>query len=181
LVEFFVARFSKRTDVDRLMRAIRIQETDELVAPRDRPGRFMNNCAIFGIVGDSHSSIRHVIHQHEGLAPYLTVADGIENWHFYSTHSSPQDILDDLPKDCKAHAGRAPNIQFGTRMLFNQGRAALLRTALTRGYFDYPRRISLTDLALELGVTKSSLSQSLRRALKEVLTETLMHGPEYPT
>ena len=178
LVEFFVARFSKRTDVDRLMRAIRIQDTDELVAPHGQSAQFMKNCAVFGIVGDSHSSIRHIIHQHEGLAPYLTVANGIEKWHFYSTHSSARDILDDLPRDCKAHAGRTPEIQFGTRMLFNQNRAALLRTALTRGYFDYPRRISLTDLALELGVTKSSLSQSLRRALKEVLTETIMHDSE---
>jgi predicted DNA binding protein len=63
-------------------------------------------------------------------------------------------------------------------MLFNHGRVALLRTALARGYFDYPRRTSLTDLALELGVTKSSLSQSLRRALKDVLTETIVHGAE---
>jgi predicted DNA binding protein len=178
LVEFFVARFSKRTDVDRLMRAIRIQDTDELVAPHDHSAQFMNNCTIFGIVGDSHSSIRHVIHQHDGLAPYLTVANGVEKWHFYSTHSSPRDILDDLPRDCKAHVARAPKVQFGSRMFFSQSRAALLRTALTRGYFDYPRKISLTDLALELGVTKSSLSQSLRRALKEVLTETIMHDPE---
>ena len=178
LVEFFVARFSKTTDLNRLMRAIRIQDTDELVTPHDQSGQFMNNCTVFGILGDSHSSIRHVIHQHDGFAPYLTVANGIERWHFYSTHSSPQDILEDLPRDCKARAGKAPKIQFGARMLFNKDRVALLRTALTRGYFDYPRRVSLTDLALELGVTKSSLSQSLRRALKEVLTETIMHGVE---
>jgi len=178
LVEFFVARFSKRAEVDRLMRAIRIQDTDELVTPHEKFGQFMNNCTVFGIVGDSHSSIRHVIHQHDGFAPYLTVANGIERWHFYSTHSSPRDILADLPRDCKAHAGRAPKIQFGARMLFNHSRVALLRTALTRGYFDYPRRISLTDLAIELGVRKSSLSQSLRRALKEVLTETIVHDAE---
>jgi predicted DNA binding protein len=178
LVEFFVARFSKRTDVDRLMRAIRSQETDELVAPHDPSSQFMKNCTLFGIVGDSHSSIRHVIHRHDGFAPYLTVANGIESWHFYSTHNSPRDILEDLPKECKARAGRAPlspKSHFGEQMMLNHSRVALLRTALAKGYFDYPRRISLTDLALEFGVRKSSLSQSLRRALKEVLTETIMH------
>ena len=173
LVEFFVVRFSKKTDVNRLMRAIRIQDSDELVTLCDQSGQFMNNCAVFGIVGDSRSSIRHVIHHHGGFAPYLTVSNGIERWHFYSTQGSLREILQDLPDGCTAHAGRAP-IQFGPRMLINDARVALLRTALTRGYFDYPRRSSLTDLALDFGVTKSSLSQSLRRALKEVLTETIM-------
>lgn len=176
--------FSKREDVNRLMRAIRSQATDELVVPLDRSDHFVENCAVFGIIGDSHSSIRHVIHRHNGFAPYLTVADGVERWHFYSTHSSPQDILDDIPKSCKARVGRTPLLSkfHDAPMLVDHSRVALLRTALMRGYFDYPRRFSLTALALQLGVTKSSLSQSLRRALKEVLTETIMvYVEESPT
>lgn len=40
----------------------------------------------------------------------------------------------------------------------------LLRTALAEGYYDTPRRCSLTDLANEIGLAKSTVSETLHRA-----------------
>jgi hypothetical protein len=41
---------------------------------------------------------------------------------------------------------------------------AAVRTAYELGYFDIPRKASLEDVAAELGITASSLSERLRRA-----------------
>ncbi len=45
----------------------------------------------------------------------------------------------------------------------------VLRIALEKGYFDYPRRIKLEELAAHFGVAPSTLSEILRRGQKKVL------------
>lgn len=44
-----------------------------------------------------------------------------------------------------------------------------VRTAYELGYFEIPRRASLDDVAAELGITASSLSERLRRAQTELV------------
>ena len=48
-----------------------------------------------------------------------------------------------------------------------------LSTALERGYFDVPRRINLVELAAELGVSDTAVSQRVRRGLSGLLVSTL--------
>lgn len=48
-----------------------------------------------------------------------------------------------------------------------------LRTAYERGYFDIPRRTSLKELAIELDISQSSLSERLRRAQTQLIEETV--------
>lgn len=48
-----------------------------------------------------------------------------------------------------------------------------LRTAYELGYFEVPRRTSLTDVGAELGITASSASERLRRALTQLIQETV--------
>jgi predicted DNA binding protein len=38
-----------------------------------------------------------------------------------------------------------------------------------RGYFEVPRRATLSDLAREFGVTEQAISQRLRRAMNAVV------------
>jgi hypothetical protein len=47
----------------------------------------------------------------------------------------------------------------------------LLIAALERGYYDTPRRITLTELAAELGMASSTVSETLHRAEEIVLKE----------
>lgn len=49
-----------------------------------------------------------------------------------------------------------------------------LRVALERGYFDVPRRVNLQDLAEELGVSDTAVSQRLRRGIETILREFLV-------
>ncbi|BBD72688.1 bacterio-opsin activator [Sulfodiicoccus acidiphilus] len=48
-----------------------------------------------------------------------------------------------------------------------------LVAALETGYFDYPRRVSLSELANRLGVSASTLDEVLRRAEKNVISRYL--------
>jgi hypothetical protein len=48
-----------------------------------------------------------------------------------------------------------------------------LRVAYEMGYFDVPRRASLDDVAAELGVTASSVSERLRRAQTHLVETTV--------
>lgn len=45
----------------------------------------------------------------------------------------------------------------------------VLRTALARGYFETPRRISTAELAEEVEVSDYEITQHLRRAITKVL------------
>lgn len=48
-----------------------------------------------------------------------------------------------------------------------------LRTAYELGYFDIPRQASLEDIATELDISASSLSERLRRAETQLIEETV--------
>ncbi len=49
--------------------------------------------------------------------------------------------------------------------------ARVVSLAFELGYFDFPKKINLSDLAKKLGVSKSSLSETLRTAEEKILHE----------
>ncbi|MFC6875459.1 helix-turn-helix domain-containing protein [Halobellus marinus] len=53
-----------------------------------------------------------------------------------------------------------------------------LRIAYKRGYFEIPRQASLEDIAAELEISASSVSERLRRAQTELIEETV--APTWP-
>ena len=53
-----------------------------------------------------------------------------------------------------------------------------LRIAYERGYFEIPRQASLEDIAAELEISASSVSERLRRAQTELIEETV--APTWP-
>jgi len=57
--------------------------------------------------------------------------------------------------------------------LLSPAQEDLLRRAMTAGYFAVPRRINLTDLAKQLGKSKSSVSESIALIEKKLLESAL--------
>ncbi|MFB6110853.1 MAG: helix-turn-helix domain-containing protein [Halodesulfurarchaeum sp.] len=51
-----------------------------------------------------------------------------------------------------------------------------LETAAEAGFFDIPRRVTLDELAAELGVSPSALSERLRRGMRTLAETNLMYG-----
>lgn len=56
---------------------------------------------------------------------------------------------------------------------FSNAQYETLRVAIERGYLAIPRKITLQELAAELGVSDTAASQRLRRGLTTLLTATL--------
>jgi hypothetical protein len=55
--------------------------------------------------------------------------------------------------------------------LLTERQRELLETAVAAGYYETPRECTLTELADRLGMAKSSLSETLRRAERRVLSD----------
>ncbi|MFB6080764.1 MAG: helix-turn-helix domain-containing protein [Haloferacaceae archaeon] len=55
-----------------------------------------------------------------------------------------------------------------------------LVTAFDAGYFEVPRRINLTELAAEIGVSDTAVSQRLRRGIATLLSTTLAEDERDP-
>jgi predicted DNA binding protein len=68
-----------------------------------------------------------------------------------------------------------------TRPLLTRREDELLRRAMAEGYFDVPRRVSLTALANRVSLAKSTLSRTLavveQKLLREVVGSLLSRGP----
>jgi hypothetical protein len=47
----------------------------------------------------------------------------------------------------------------------------VLKSALETGYYDYPKRTSTEDLAGSLGISRSTVSEILRRAERRIISE----------
>ncbi len=63
------------------------------------------------------------------------------------------------------------------REQLTQRQREILQIALEKGFFDYPRKISVRQLALLAGASASTVSEVLRRAHKKIVSEYL-HTPK---
>ncbi|MFC4358076.1 helix-turn-helix domain-containing protein [Halobium salinum] len=57
-----------------------------------------------------------------------------------------------------------------------RAQAETLALAIDAGYFEVPRKASLSDLATQLGISDSAVSQRLRRGLSALLSSTDLRG-----
>jgi len=170
LIEFFAASYSRSTEMRRILRFIgHKRKQDRIVSVQQLWGR---NHLIFGIAGDCES-LRRTLCVNNAISPYLSVADGVERWHFYLMDALPQEIIDEMTHECNLiRLSKAPSIAgaFSIPLQRRKEKMELLRFAFAKGYFDYPRRITLTQLAAEVGVCKSSLCESIRLALRDAVS-----------
>jgi len=84
-----------------------------------------------------------------------------------TNRSKVDDFLTELErKGIKASIG---SIGYGFKpTLLTQRQNEILNIAYKNGYFDIPRKISLTDFANNLNISKSALSETLRRIFKRL-------------
>lgn len=124
-------------------------------------------------------SLLYSIAEEEG-----TILDGVGSsgsWQFtlrfpdrerlssFRTHCGNLDIALDVQRVYSVSADRADRA-YG---LTTKQRETLL-TALEHGYFEVPRETTQQELAEELGIQSSSTSETLRRAIAELIANTLL-------
>ena len=120
-----------------------------------------------------------------------TILQGVgsaERWRF-QLRFDDHDSLTQFYRRCRDH-----DLTFELRSVHDPGTPAdqpglgltrtqrdTLEAALANGYFEIPRRITLAELAAELGVSDTAVSQRLRRGLRTLLTATLSESEEPDT
>lgn len=117
-------------------------------------------------------------------ATNLVVLSGVgttDGWEFEVRGDSRDDISDfrahcqehEIQIDITAVHALIP-IHSATYSLTDAQQEALV-LAYEHGYFDSPRRCTLTDIADELDITQQSLSSRLRRGHRRLIGATLIH------
>jgi predicted DNA binding protein len=104
------------------------------------------------------------------LTSFSTQPDGTVQWGILGSGNAVVKLLNDLKEEgVEVSVKRISSFEGNNHLTSRQER--LLEVALEKGYFDFPRRISLENLASLLNVAPSTLSEVLRRGLKKVVEE----------
>jgi predicted DNA binding protein len=94
-----------------------------------------------------------------------------------SALSTFRDVCDDRRIDVDVRRIR-DGVRRGTDPTrdLSDGQRAALTIAFRRGYFEVPRRATLSDVADELGISQQAASELVRRATNEVLSQAFPEG-----
>lgn len=94
-------------------------------------------------------------------------------WKVYTpNNSSLKGMIDLLRKDeCKVELLSVKKVLSSFELTKIQDEA--IRLALSMGYYDIPKRVTLEELAVRSGVSKATLNIILRRAQRKILSEHL--------
>ncbi|WP_135822821.1 helix-turn-helix domain-containing protein [Halostella litorea] len=101
------------------------------------------------------------------------IVDGAAEW----TVTAPQDRLSELGEQLDT-VGVSYTVDYvqqtiDSDQLLTDHQLNLVRTAVEVGYYDTPRTCSLTELAEELDIAKSTCSESLHRAEEKIVKQFL--------
>lgn len=121
-----------------------------------------------------------------------SILDGVgqaDQWRFqlrFDTHEQLTDfyhhcVANDIHPDIESihNSGTLPPLD--TEFELTDPQHEVLALALERGYFDVPRQINVVELADELGISDSAVSQRLRRGTQTILSNLLAHPDDDDT
>ncbi|MBC7108715.1 MAG: helix-turn-helix domain-containing protein [Methanomassiliicoccales archaeon] len=105
------------------------------------------------------------------LTSSTSTKDGRLEWSLLLTEKEPlQKLMKNLEK-----AGAEPKLikitEISDKDALTARQEQITRMAFEKGYFDFPRKISLKQLAKSLGVSTSTLSEILRKGQKRILAK----------
>jgi predicted DNA binding protein len=96
--------------------------------------------------------------------------EGLVEWKVLSSGSGLKKLLDNLEKGgVKAEIRSITELKDENALTERQ--EEILQIALEKGYFEYPKKMDIAELAKLLGISKPTLSEILRRGQKKILAE----------
>jgi len=105
------------------------------------------------------------------VEPPVTITDGVAALEVRTSHERLSTLGEQLDRFGLTYTVEAIRDGPDTDSLLSDHQAALLRTAVECGYYDTPRTCSLTDLADERDIAKSTCSETLHRAESHVIRQ----------
>uniref|UniRef100_A0A7C3M8W3 Bacterio-opsin activator n=1 Tax=Archaeoglobus fulgidus TaxID=2234 RepID=A0A7C3M8W3_ARCFL len=103
-----------------------------------------SGCVITGVDIENHELVWNIICDDDGFLTLLQNLEGVDFELIYKGRPAEKDSITYREEE-------------------------ILKIALEKGYFDFPRRIRLEELAKFFGIAPSTLSEILRRGQKKVL------------
>jgi predicted DNA binding protein len=100
----------------------------------------------------------------------VVVSRGEARWTVMGSQEATEDLLTALEKRGVPFEVKLKR-NLGDRELLTARQEEILLMAFVRGYFDFPKKVGLKDLASETGVKTSTLTEILRRGQKKILEE----------
>ncbi|KUJ93898.1 helix-turn-helix domain-containing protein [Archaeoglobus sp.] len=120
------------------------------------------------------------------VVPPLRVANGVEKWFVYTPDEiSQRDIKRQLEMDNATHISRIRELTLKSflKVIFNMDflsdfidtmealtdlQVKTIKQAYVNGYYDYPRRCTLGDLAKINGISKNAMAKRLKSVEKKI-------------
>lgn len=101
----------------------------------------------------------------------FSIDDGIVSWEITASRDRLSTLADQLREFGIQFEVRSVQQEVETEQLLTPKQLSLLEAAVEHGYYDTPRDCTLTQLADEVGIAKSTCSETLHRAEEKVIKE----------
>lgn len=127
---------------------------------------------IMGAIRTNQCYICQVLHNTDSfLTSYSTSKEGIVEWKLISlTEKSVLNLIDDLKKK-GVEVQLVKKVHLDPESLLTARQEKIMEVAYKRGYFDYPKRINIRELARIFEVSISTMSEILRKGEKKIIGE----------
>lgn len=120
--------------------------------------------------------LRHAVSVSSALPRFpFEVKDGSDEWLLISE----RDQADRFVKDLRGHGVKADIVssrEYHPHASLTDRQREMMEAAIDQGYYEVPRRVTLTHLAERLHVAKSTLSETLARGERHLLEG--LNGPK---
>jgi predicted DNA binding protein len=139
-------------------------------------------CYQLVVEDDSNLVAAHDLEELEGMLMEATVTgEGIRERKAFSDYDALRTLRDrcevrDIPFELLNIALDPENTDERDQFGLTDKQYRAISVAFSGGYYDSPRRLSTAELASELGVSSAAASDLLRRAERQLISETV--GPE---
>jgi len=101
----------------------------------------------------------------------FSIRDGNVDWEITATHDRLSTLVDQLREFDIDFDVRSMVYEVDTTQLLTEQQARIVRRAIETGYYDTPRESTLTELADDLGLAKSTCSETLHRAEGKIIKQ----------
>jgi hypothetical protein len=101
----------------------------------------------------------------------FSIRDGNVDWEITATHDRLSTLVDQLREFDIDFDVRSIVYEVDTTQLLTEQQTRIVRRAIETGYYDTPRESTLTELADDLGLAKSTCSETLHRAEEKIIKQ----------
>jgi hypothetical protein len=101
----------------------------------------------------------------------FTIHDGRVDWEITATQDRLSRLADQLREFDISFDVRSVIHQVETTQLLTARQTEIIQRAVETGYYDTPRESTLTELAEDLGLAKSTCSETLHRAEEKIIKQ----------